>query len=117
MGQHTLSGTDISALREEYLQKVTEELPAKAQASDGWPITDDHCFARVVLDTLFGDEWSRHISRSPAYKHLSEAQLRAAITVADRMLANGRPAVEELNRQSLRWRQTDEGTERDSCRR
>jgi hypothetical protein len=38
MGQQTLSGTDISALREEYLQKVTEELPAKAQASS---VTND----------------------------------------------------------------------------
>ena len=107
MGQQTLSGTDISTLREEYLQKVTEELPAKAQTSDGWPITDDHCFARVVLDTLFEDEWSRHINGSPAYKQLSEDQLRAAITIADRMLTDGRPAVKELNEQSLRWRQTD----------
>ena len=107
MGQQTLSGADISTLREEYLQKVTEELPAKAQTNDGWPITDDHCFARVVLDTLFEDEWSHHINRSPAYKQLSEDQLRAAITIADRMLTEGRPAVEELNERSLRWRQAD----------
>jgi hypothetical protein len=107
MGQQSLSGTDISALREEYLQKVTEELPARAQTTDSWPITDDHCFARVVLDTLFEDEWSNHISRSPAYKQLSENQLRAAITIADRMLTEGQPAVEELNQQSLRWRQAD----------
>jgi hypothetical protein len=106
MGQQTLSGTDISTLREEYLRKVTKELPAKAQTSDGWPITDDHCFARVVLDNIFEDEWSHHISRSPAYKQLSEAQLQAAITIADRMLTNGRPAVEELNDRSLHWRQS-----------
>lgn len=107
MGQQTLSGTDISALRKVYLQKVTEELPAKAQATDSWPITRDHCFARVVLDNIFEDKWSHHISRPPAYKQLSEDQLQAAIGIADRMLTEGRPAVEALNEQSLRWRQTE----------
>jgi len=53
MRQETLSGEDLSQLRAEYDRKVNQELPAKAQSSDGWPIQLDHCFGRVVLDNLF----------------------------------------------------------------
>ncbi len=104
MGQQTLDGEDISGLREEYDQKVNEELPARAQSGDGWPIHLDHCFGRVVLDNLFRDEWYDHVDGRPASEHLSREQLRAAVDIADRMLEEGRPAVEELNRNSLRWR-------------
>ena len=104
MGQETLDGTDLTALRAEYRRKVTEELPRVAQASDGWPIHLDHCFGRVVLDNLFDDEWYDHVDGSPAYEQLSQAQLEEAIAIADRMLEEGRPAVEELNDNSLRWR-------------
>lgn len=104
MGQQTLSGTDISTLREEYLRKVTEELPSQAKTNSGWPISEDHCFARVVLDNLFENEWSNHIDGSPAYRHLTADQLQSAISIADRMLVEGRPAVETLNQRSLQWR-------------
>lgn len=104
MGQESLDGTDLTALREEYLRKVTEQLPHAAQNSDGWPIHLDHCFGRVVLDNVFEDEWYDHVDGSPAYEHLSQTQLEEAITIADRMLEEGRPLVEHLNDNSLRWR-------------
>jgi hypothetical protein len=104
MGQRTFDGDDLSRLRAEYRRKVTERLPQKAQKSDGWPIHLDHCFGRVVLDNLFEDEWYGHVDGSPAYENLSEEELREAIGIADRMLKEGRPAVERLNRNSLRWR-------------
>ena len=104
MGQETLDGENISDLREAYKQKVTDELPEKAQHSDGWPIHPDHCFGRVVLDTLFQDEWYDHVDGRPAYENLSEEELREAIRIADEMLQRGRPAVERLNDNSLRWR-------------
>ncbi len=104
VGQRTLDGGDISELREEYDRKVNEELPAVARRSDGWPIRLDHCFGRVVLDTLFEDEWYDHVDGRPAVESLSREELRAAVDVADRMLEGGRPVVEELNRNSLRWR-------------
>ena len=56
MGQETLDGADISALRRRYRRPVTEALSAAARKREGWPIREDHCFARVVLDALFGDE-------------------------------------------------------------
>ena len=94
MGQRTLDGDDISELRAAYRRRVTEELP-RAARREGWPISEDHCFARVVLD---------HVDGRPAYEHLSPAELEEAVALADRMLEAGRPAVEALNRDSLRWR-------------
>jgi hypothetical protein len=104
MGQETLRGDDLSQLRDTYRRKVHEELPERAQNSDNWPIHLDHCFGRVVLDNLFEDEWYDHVDGRPAYEHLSTQELGAAIDIADRMLAEGRPAVERLNENSLRWR-------------
>jgi len=106
MGQETLSGDDFSQLRAEYDRKVNEKLPEKAQRSEDWPIHLDHCFGRVVLDNLFEDEWYSHVDGRPAYTHLSQGELQQAIEIADRMLERGRPAVEELNQNSLRWRDT-----------
>lgn len=112
MGQKTLDGDDLSGLRREYAQKVTETLPETAQRSDGWPIHLDHCFGRVVLDNLFGDEWYDHVEGRPAYESLSREELEAAIDIADRMLDEGRPVVEELNERSLRWRDELEESDR-----
>lgn len=83
---------------------MNEALPEAARRSDGWPIHLDHCFGRVVLDNLFGDEWYDHVEGRPAYEHLSREELAEAIEIADRMLEEGRPVVEELNERSLRWR-------------
>jgi len=104
MSQETLGGEDISDLREEYDRTVNERLPESAQDSEGWPIHLDHCFGRVVLDNLFEDEWYSHVDGRPAYENLSPEELREAIGIADRMLAGGQPVVEELNENSLRWR-------------
>lgn len=104
MEQQTLGGRNLTALRAEYERKVTEELPERARRNGDWPIRADHCFGRVVLDALFEDEWYEHVDGSPAYEQLSAEQLREAIRIADRLIDDGRPAVEELNRRSLRWR-------------
>ena len=104
MGQTTLTGVDIASLRETYLRKVTKALPTRARANGDWPIYRDHCFSRVVLDNVFEDEWYDHVDGRPAYESLSVAELTQAIDIADRMLAEGRSAVVELNNNSLRWR-------------
>lgn len=105
MGQRTLSGTDISALRERYRRVVETELPQEARRQGSWPIQADHCFARVVLDNLYQDRWDAHIEDRPAYKQLSAADLRDAISIGERMLETGAPLVEEFNQRSLEWRQ------------
>lgn len=104
MGQRTLDGADLTERRKRYSCLVNERLPAAAQAGEGWPIQDGHCFGRVVLDNLFEDEWYDHVGGRPAYEHLSAAELEAAIGIAAEMLAAGRPLVEEFNENSLRWR-------------
>lgn len=104
MGQETLDGEDLSQLRAIYPRKIHEQLPERAREGDDWPIRLDHCFARVVLDNLFQDEWYDHVAGRPAYEHLSAEELETAIELANRMLNEGRPAVEQLNERSLRWR-------------
>lgn len=104
MDQRTLGGANISRLRREYTWRIAVALPQAARAASGWPVSEDHCFARVVLDTLFDDGWYDHVDGRPAYEQLSGEQLRAAIDIADRMLEGGQPVVEELNERSLRRR-------------
>jgi hypothetical protein len=104
MGQETLTGNNLSELREEYNQKVNKTLPNNAQSSNGWPIHLNHCFGRVVLDNVFEDEWYDYVDGRPAYEHLSEEELQKAIDIADTMIEEGKSAVEELNENSLRWR-------------
>lgn len=104
MSQETLTGTNLSELREEYNEKVNETLPNMAQDSDGWPIHLNHCFGRVVLDNTFEDEWYDHVDGRPAYENLSKKELHKAIDIADIMIEEGKPTVEKLNKNSLRWR-------------
>jgi hypothetical protein len=104
MGQRTLGGDDLTLLRERYLQRVTEALPEAAAEAGDWPIYHDHCFARVVLDTLFQGVWYDYIDETPAYEQLSTEELREAIKIGDKMLEDGKPTVEALNQQSLEWR-------------
>ncbi len=104
VGQQTLDGTDITDRRERYRELVGERLPKTAQQAGTWPIDEDHCFARVVLDNVFEDEWYDHVGGRPVYKHLSPDELTAAISLAERLLEQGAPLVRELNERSLRWR-------------
>lgn len=103
MGQRTLDGADLSRLRRRYRRLIQTELPRAAREGD-WPIREDHCFARIVLDDVFGDVWYDHVAGRPAYEHLSASELRTAIAVAERLLDEGRPLVETLNRNSIRRR-------------
>lgn len=104
MGQTTLNGSDLSALRATYDELVHERLPETAQNGDEWPIHLDHCFGRVVLDNLFEDEWYGHVDGRPAYEQLSEEELKTAIAIAERILEGGPAVAAELNERSLRWR-------------
>ncbi|ELZ61463.1 MULTISPECIES: hypothetical protein [Halorubrum] len=108
MGQRTLGGDDLSELRRRYRALVTTELPRAARDRDGWPVDEDHCFVRIVLDDLFDDVWYEHVPGRPAYEHLSPSQLREAVETAERMLDEGRPLVDELNRRSLDRRDAED---------
>jgi len=71
-----------------------------------WPVRYNHCFQRIILDTLFADCWYNHLdraSRVPAYKQLTSPELQRAMRIAQQMIHS--PAtVKELNGNSLAYR-------------
>ena len=97
---------DPAALLEEYRQLVRLELPAAARAGR-WLLRLDHCFARVILDGIFGGCWYDHLTRGKgrsAESQLGAGQLEHAIRLGRGMLAGGDVEVRRLNAQSLAWR-------------
>lgn len=89
-----------------WLHLTRVALPAMA-ATRRWPIRLDHCFMRVCLDLAVGAPWHERVRR-PAVRHLDEAQLRAAIAVAERIVADP-GSLPALNRESLAMRGKAEG--------
>lgn len=95
---------DRYLLQDRYLELTRELLPREA-GRRGWRLREDHCFMRVLLDDLCGDCWYRVLDkRLVAYKQLNNDQLRHVVRLAERILAEGEPLLDGLNRQSLRWR-------------
>jgi hypothetical protein len=76
-------------------------LPGMA-ADCAWPVSNDHCFMRICLDTSLGTIWHTTIKR-PAIRHLTDAQLEAAIAVAESVVS-APESLGALNQQSIRWR-------------
>jgi len=64
----------------------------------------DHCFARIILDSTVGIDapWMEKI-KSPAYKNMSEEQLKDSIDLGNKIL-NGDADLVELDNTSLRLR-------------
>ena len=78
-------------------------LPRLAQANARkWPVHADHCFQRIVLDTVCGGVWYDHLAR-PAYRHLTHAQAAQAVALSE-ALVEGRADVHALNQASLAYR-------------
>ena len=96
---------DRAALLSRYRELVLGELPRRARA-EGWVVTADHCFGRIVLDNAVGGRWYDVLDRrrSPAFAQLDDGRLRAAVEIAERIDADGDPLLRELDAQSLRWR-------------
>ena len=88
-----------------YRELVLAELPRRARAGR-WVVTADHCFGRIVLDATVGGRWYDVLDRrrSPAFAQLSDAQLADAVSLAERLLAEGDGLLRVLDAQSLAWR-------------
>ena len=84
-----------------YLTLTRETLPEVA-GDRGWPIRNDHCFQRVVLDTVSGGVWYDHIAR-PAYRHMTADQLGRAIALSEDILS-GDADLDALNARSIALR-------------
>ena len=90
-------------LIQRYLLLTRQVMPAMARAEKtGWPVRNDHCFQRIVLDTICGGIWYDAIAR-PAYKSLTLEQADHAVRLCEQIIA-GCTDLAELNRKSLAWR-------------
>ena len=86
-----------------YMHLTKEVLPSLAKKKSlDWPVYEDHCFQRIVLDTICGGVWYEHLKR-PAYKHLKNKQAKLAIELCEDII-NGKANLHQLNQQSLIWR-------------
>lgn len=89
-----------------WLDLARRVLPDMAEEA-GWPIRLDHCFMRVCLDHVVGQPWHERVRR-PAIRHLTVDQLRAAVSLAERIAAEP-DILPGLNNQSLAWRRARRG--------
>nr|WP_299682474.1 hypothetical protein [uncultured Roseobacter sp.] len=100
---HSPKPQDHHAVVQEYLHLTRVVLPELAcRPETNWPVVNDHCFQRIVLDAISGGVWYDHIAR-PAYKHLTTAQAAEAVAICKAIIA-GDADLHALNRRSLKWR-------------
>ncbi|MEM9357176.1 MAG: hypothetical protein AAGB04_13285, partial [Pseudomonadota bacterium] len=64
-------------LRLRWRRLVEVELPTAAQTRN-WPVSADHCFARILLDTSCGRPWRESIT-PPAWRNAPRATLISAV--------------------------------------
>lgn len=96
------SQPDPTALQKRWLHLTRVTLPTLARTRD-WPVRNDHCFQRILLDHAVGGCWYDHIAERPAYRHLDADRLAAAVALGEAVAA-GSADLHALNAQSLAWR-------------
>ncbi len=89
-------------LERRWLHLTRDVLPAMA-AARAWPVRNDHCFQRILLDHACGGCWYDAIVGRPAYRAASGRLLASAVELGEQVAA-GRADLHALNRQSLIWR-------------
>ncbi len=92
-------------MEKDYLKLTNEILPPIA-VNQNWPVQENHCFQRIILDHLFQDCWYKHLDRksTPAYRQLDNLQLGTALYLAYQMQYNDRHWLTWLNQCSLDFR-------------
>jgi methylated-DNA-[protein]-cysteine S-methyltransferase len=80
-----------------------QSIPDSSSQSN-WPVTLDHCFARIILDHTVGinTPWTSKLE-SPAYKNMSAKQLQASINLGRKIL-KGKADLADLDNRSLALR-------------
>jgi len=100
-----LKNDDYEDLVKKYLEMTSKTLPKLARERK-FVVHFDHCFQRIILDNIFGDCWYKKLDKhKTAYKQLSKAQLKQAIGLAERFMADQSGEIlREKNRFSLNSR-------------
>ena len=87
----------------QYMVLTKEIMPNLARTSHtNWPVRNDHCFQRIVLDAVCGGVWYDHLLR-PAYKNLTHDLAANAVDLCNNIIFGDADLV-VLNRQPLLWR-------------
>lgn len=113
---------DLEPLRDEWKAMFQKRLPEAAQSKSSaqpkWPVHVDHCFARIILDAVVGEEYSQKVGedskeegpkpwmayiKSPAYRNMSKTQLERALELGEGIL-EGKEDLVELDERSLHVR-------------
>ncbi|WP_416668569.1 hypothetical protein [Egbenema bharatensis] len=99
----------LTQLRNQYLELTNQVLPNLA-TDRNFPVRQNHCFQRIILDNLFDRCWYEVLERQrePAYKQLTEEQLEQAIALATAIMEQPDSYVQQLNQNSLNWRRKRE---------
>ena len=97
-----------SDLRAEWKSIYSKTLPSlalsKSPTQEVWPVHRDHCFARIILDSVtgYGKPWTSRL-KSPAVKNMSPEQLRRCVSLGH-AIAEGREDLSSLDAQSVEAR-------------
>ncbi|WPH02074.1 Hypothetical protein R9X50_00492900 [Acrodontium crateriforme] len=98
----------LVALQAHWKHLYQDVLPTASKLKDpvqkSWPVVNDHCFARIVLDNAVGKDKPWHeVLDAPAYKNMTREQLESAVDLAER-IATGEVEIGLLNERSLKMR-------------
>ena len=86
-----------------YILLTKEVMPHLARTSHKhWPVSNDHCFQRIILDAVCGGVWYDYLPR-PAYKNLTHDQAANAVKLCNDIISGDADLI-VLNKQSLQWR-------------
>ncbi len=94
--------SERASLEAQWLFLTQQTLPALA-LTRRWPVGADHCFMRILLDAVHEGRWDKAVQGRPAYKHVETERLEAAVSLAERVVAD-EVDLWVLNAQSLAWR-------------
>ncbi|CEH14344.1 methylated dna-protein cysteine c-terminal [Ceraceosorus bombacis] len=102
----------MDALKAEYSELMNSTLPSaarsKSSSQEKWPVHLNHCFLRIILDSVVGQgtaPWKEKIpdQKKAAIHQLTQEQLRECIELGHAIL-DGKANLVELDERSLKCR-------------
>ena len=86
---------------ENFKQRLPDAARRKDPCQSKWPVQLDHCFGRIILDKIIGEDtpWTAKL-KGPAIRNMSEDQAKQCNDLAEAILA-GKVSLVELDELSL----------------